>query len=505
MLLIPVATDRPINGKTPVTYAIMGICTVVLAIELIQSKEWITNLCYIPGYGSFIHLFTSMFMHAGVGHLLGNMLFLYVVGLKTEDTLGWLRYVMLYLAGGIAATAVHVFFSFSRPIPSLGASGAIAAIMGAFMVLYPYSKIKMLYALFLMRVGTFAVPAVAALALWFGIEVYSLYSGSEVGVAFGAHVGGFAAGAIWIWGFYGWNQGERLEECEMTVRSLFGRDEDAPSDEGAVLGSLYRTFRKSIAALGVVAAIAYAGFVGATGSFSNPDRPRTQKEIRVALSAHEAELQDVKQVLQKASTGGMFGAANHGAGSFAGRISAPIREHERNQREKGLEERIALHQVLAQRWREAPKDTVFCFGAPLQAALAGPLAKYRFQVVGLEEKTVLFKGDTYAEVLSATSIPLPEVFQSWLETLHRRKALIETATLEADKAFIRATLGKEKRTLTVLFKRAPVFSEHAIVCFMLLLADGERPIPALDGKHSEWDEDDPNFDVDFGKGMDEDE
>jgi membrane associated rhomboid family serine protease len=214
VLVLPVGIDRPYFCRPVVTYWIMGICA---AVEVIRIALWpeadlLISLGYIPGYASVLSIFTSMFLHGGPLHLLGNMLFLYVTGIKLEDVLGPWRYLLLYLGGGVAANALHTAVAGGVPIPCVGASGAIAGVMGAYAVLYPHSKVKMLY-WFLWSHRTFRVVAWLYLGLWFAKELLSLMAddpGSS-GVAFGAHVGGFAAGSFWAWAFFGWNAGDEMD------------------------------------------------------------------------------------------------------------------------------------------------------------------------------------------------------------------------------------------------------------------------------------------------------
>jgi membrane associated rhomboid family serine protease len=213
MIILPVGVDRPYYRRPWVTYSIMIACTVIEIVRLSSRspEEFVIALGFVPGYGSLLTLMSSMFVHGGLGHLIGNMLFLYVTGVKIEDALGWWRYLLLYLGSGVAANGVHVLFSGGIPLPSIGASGAIAGVMGAFTMLYPHSNVKLFY-FFVFATGTYLITSWVYLGFWFLKEVLSLiYAASYSSVAFGAHVGGFAAGMIWCWAFFGWNGGEDLD------------------------------------------------------------------------------------------------------------------------------------------------------------------------------------------------------------------------------------------------------------------------------------------------------
>jgi membrane associated rhomboid family serine protease len=134
----------------------------------------------------------TMFLHGSIPHLFGNMLFLWVFGNNVEERAGWWRYLLLYLAGGIAATVAHVAVDPNSTIPIVGASGAIAAVMGAYVVLWPQTRIKTIVFIgpFLLR----KVQALWLLLLWFAQQFLLVGGGS--GVAWAAHVGGFAFGVL---------------------------------------------------------------------------------------------------------------------------------------------------------------------------------------------------------------------------------------------------------------------------------------------------------------------
>jgi membrane associated rhomboid family serine protease len=149
----------------------------------------------------YLTLLTSMFMHGGIAHLLGNMWFLWIFGDNVEDDMGHARYAAFYLLTGTIASLSHVLMNASGPgsmIPSLGASGAISGVMGAYLVLHPTRRVQVI----LLRVMT-VVPGYVAVGLWFLFQVVSglglLGSGSrESGVAYAAHIGGFLAGVALV-------------------------------------------------------------------------------------------------------------------------------------------------------------------------------------------------------------------------------------------------------------------------------------------------------------------
>jgi len=147
-------------------------------------------------------LFTSMFMHGGWMHLIGNMWFLWVFGDNVEDSMGRMRFALFYVLCGLLAAATQVYSQPDSAVPMVGASGAIGGVMGAYIMLYPRVKVTMLLFLVLI-VTTFRVPAFAMLGYWIVVQLLGGLSSTGVtgGTAFWAHVGGFVAGALLVWGF----------------------------------------------------------------------------------------------------------------------------------------------------------------------------------------------------------------------------------------------------------------------------------------------------------------
>ncbi len=143
---------------------------------------------------------TSMFFHGGWLHLLGNMWFLWLFGNNIEDSMGHFRFVVFYLLIGVVAGLTQVFLSPKSPIPTIGASGAISGIMGAYLLLYPRVRIQTLF-IFIVIVRIFAVPAWFILAEWFVLQVVQNLAAPATaggGVAYGAHIGGFVCGLLLI-------------------------------------------------------------------------------------------------------------------------------------------------------------------------------------------------------------------------------------------------------------------------------------------------------------------
>lgn len=148
---------------------------------------------------ALMHLLTSMFMHGGLAHIGGNMLYLWIFGDNIEDAMGHGRYLFFYLLGGFLASAAHVLSNPDSAIPTVGASGAIAAVLGAYLVLFPSARVLTLVS-FGLFIRTMMVPAVIVLGLWFILQLFQgvlTLGGPDVGgVAFWAHIGGFVVGLL---------------------------------------------------------------------------------------------------------------------------------------------------------------------------------------------------------------------------------------------------------------------------------------------------------------------
>jgi membrane associated rhomboid family serine protease len=203
----------PLKDEIPTrSFPIVNLLLIVANIAVF-GLQWLagpyqTELVYrfavIPievtsGYNVFAigNIFSSMFMHAGLMHLGGNMLYLWIFGDNVEDSMGHFKYLLFYLVGGIVAALTHILTNPSSAIPTVGASGAIAAVLGAYLILYPKSRVLTVIPLGIFFKMTM-VPSVIVLGLWFVIQLVSgmlSMDGPDVGgVAFWAHIGGFVAG-----------------------------------------------------------------------------------------------------------------------------------------------------------------------------------------------------------------------------------------------------------------------------------------------------------------------
>jgi membrane associated rhomboid family serine protease len=217
--MIPISDDPEPRRSFPfVTLTLIAINIVVFIFELgvpdptalfmsagVIPREFATGRDIPPAAplgNYYVTLVTSMFLHGGFLHIGSNMLFLWIFGDNVEDRLGHLRYLLFYFACGLGASAAHIYFNWGSPIPSVGASGAIAGVLGGYLLLFPRASIRTL-----LFIGPFItmtrIPAIIMIGFWFVTQVISGVASlgesaqtSSSGVAFWAHVGGFSVGLL---------------------------------------------------------------------------------------------------------------------------------------------------------------------------------------------------------------------------------------------------------------------------------------------------------------------
>ena len=207
--MIPLRDEIPTLRPPVVTYALIVVNIVVFLFQILSGpyeESLVYQFALIPanfytgvGLGDLTDIFTSMFMHAGLAHIGGNMLYLWIFGDNVEDSMGRGRFLVFYLVGGLVASLAHIFTNANSVIPTVGASGAIAAVLGAYLILFPQSRVLTLVPLgFFLRITT--IPAIFVLGLWFVLQLFQgvlTIGGPDVGgVAFWAHIGGFVTGLV---------------------------------------------------------------------------------------------------------------------------------------------------------------------------------------------------------------------------------------------------------------------------------------------------------------------
>jgi len=202
MIPLSDASRRP-DRFSAVTTGIIIVNVVVFLLELAGGDEFVKQWSVIPADivagRHWITILTAMFMHGGFVHILGNMVFLWAFGPELEDAMGRMRYFTFYLLSGITASLAQIAVMPSSTVPNLGASGAIAGVMGAFLVTYPRDQIRTVLLLGIFTRVTM-IPAALLIGLWFLIQLFDgVGAVAEVqtgGVAYMAHVGGFIFGAL---------------------------------------------------------------------------------------------------------------------------------------------------------------------------------------------------------------------------------------------------------------------------------------------------------------------
>lgn len=207
-MVFPIGDDQVKGGAFPIlSYSFIAINVLIFVYQMYLPAggidaffaEYAAVPAEIQAGQEWHTLLTSMFLHGGLMHLLGNMLFLWIFADNIEATIGSGRFLMFYIVGGLAAHAGHIYFNMGSTIPTVGASGAISAVMGAYLVMFPTSRIKMLVLFFVTR-----IPAFVFLGFWAWQQInygsQSLVGDNTDNVAWWAHIGGFVFGVIA--GFY---------------------------------------------------------------------------------------------------------------------------------------------------------------------------------------------------------------------------------------------------------------------------------------------------------------
>ncbi|PKN87117.1 MAG: rhomboid family intramembrane serine protease [Chloroflexi bacterium HGW-Chloroflexi-8] len=201
--MFPIGDDNSSRRTFPlVTYTLIALNVIFFFFELGGGDAFIEKWAFVPSrflanpIGDSITIFTSMFMHGGWVHLGGNMLYLWIFGDNVEDRYGHVKFLVFYLICGIAATLAQLAFSTGSNIPNLGASGAIAGVLGAYILMFPKGRVNVL-----MGRGVIPMPALVVIGFWIVLQLFSgigsIANTAETGgVAYMAHIGGFAAGIV---------------------------------------------------------------------------------------------------------------------------------------------------------------------------------------------------------------------------------------------------------------------------------------------------------------------
>ena len=205
MFFFPFKDDNPTKSTPIMSFIIIGICCLVYLFQssLSQNQEifliknygatpiLLTNQTFIYWYSSI----SSMFLHGSLMHLGGNLLYLWIFGDNVEDEFGRFNFILFYILCGVGAVIAQILFNTESNVPMIGASGAIAGTLGAYIVLYPRAKI-FVFAWVVIFVKILKIPAFIVISVWIGLQVMNVFDQGVSGVAYSAHVGGFICGVI---------------------------------------------------------------------------------------------------------------------------------------------------------------------------------------------------------------------------------------------------------------------------------------------------------------------
>jgi len=208
--MLPIGDDDSARRSFPVvTYALIALNVLFFFVELSGGDAFIGKWAFVPRRfmsnpgADFLTLFTSMFMHAGWVHLGGNMLYLWIFGDNVEDRFGHMNFTIFYLLCGLAATFAQLAFSLGSNVPNLGASGAIAGVLGSYILMFPQQRVSVL-------IGRVVTPmsALVVIGFWIVLQFFSGFASianttDTGGVAYMAHIGGFIAGFVLTFVFRG--------------------------------------------------------------------------------------------------------------------------------------------------------------------------------------------------------------------------------------------------------------------------------------------------------------
>jgi membrane associated rhomboid family serine protease len=246
--MFPINDDAPKTiGKPFVNYGLIAINIVIFIYEIIITSYFSNRVATIELYSNYgavpnfilsgrnlTSLFTSMFMHGSIAHLLGNMFFLYVFGDNLEGRFGHYKYLIIYLVWGIIASfaqSIYAVSSGSGNIPAIGASGAISGVLAAYLVFFPRAKIQTI--IFAFFITTVRIPALAFIPFWFIMQLIFALIGQSGGVAYLAHIGGFLAGVgtAYFWKFFGHLFSRLFVDPKINKTSAFQPMQDVAGDK----------------------------------------------------------------------------------------------------------------------------------------------------------------------------------------------------------------------------------------------------------------------------------
>lgn len=227
-MFFPLRDENPAEKKPILTVGLIVINAAIFLFTYFSGnfQEIVFNYGMIPkeiAGGSNVHtIFTSMFLHGGFLHVISNMWFLWIFGDNIEDLYGRSKFLLIYFGSGLVASLAHIAFNPASGVPTIGASGAVAGVLGAYVVKYPKAKINTLLFIFLF-IQVVKIPAFIFLGAWIGLQILNAsvttIAGTQVTVAYWAHIGGFAAG-----GLLTFLLGERISTSREAITEKYSGD-----------------------------------------------------------------------------------------------------------------------------------------------------------------------------------------------------------------------------------------------------------------------------------------
>jgi|HigsolmetaAR206D_1030411.scaffolds.fasta_scaffold05248_2 Uncharacterized membrane protein (homolog of Drosophila rhomboid) len=213
--MFPLGDDNPTLRTPIINWLLIAINIIVFLAQLQQDSDFTIRWSFIPlelsawmagqaPISVLLTIVTSMFLHGGIGHIAGNLLFLWIFGDNVEDRIGHITYLWFYLLCGVGATLIQYSSDRFSPIPNVGASGAISGVLAAYMVMFPLARVRLAIWPLVIFFGTIPIPAFILVGLWFFMQLSAGYQemvgavSGEGGVAYWAHVGGFVVGFVLI-------------------------------------------------------------------------------------------------------------------------------------------------------------------------------------------------------------------------------------------------------------------------------------------------------------------
>lgn len=215
--MIPIGDNNPTRRVPVMNWLLIVLNIVIFIVEMQAGEDFIIRWSFIPArltammLGAeevvvLVTILSAMFLHAGIGHIAGNLLFLWIFGDNVEDAFGHLPYLLFYLCCGIGATLIQYGNDPLSRVPNLGASGAISGVLAAYMILYPWATVRLAIWPLVLLIGAIPVPALLLIGVWFLMQLASGFQTlgamtDQGGVAYWAHIGGFVVGAVLVWLF----------------------------------------------------------------------------------------------------------------------------------------------------------------------------------------------------------------------------------------------------------------------------------------------------------------